>query len=76
LIAAARKEAEAAQRDPEKLEITVSIPDDLAELDGLRSLGVSRVLVPAIRGARFNPPMRGPEDLANWAETIKRYAAV
>ena len=40
----------------------------------LSSRGI--VLVPAIRGARFNPPMRGPEDLANWAETIKRYAAV
>src|SRR5204863_537451 len=35
LIAIARKAADAAGRDPAKLEITASLPDDLAELDAL-----------------------------------------
>jgi probable F420-dependent oxidoreductase len=73
LIALARKATQAAGRDPDKLEITTSLPDDLAELDELRRLGVSRVLVPTIRGSRLNPPIRGPEDLANWTEIIQRY---
>jgi probable F420-dependent oxidoreductase len=76
LISAARKAAEEAGRDPAKLEITVSAPGDLAQLEALGSLGVGRVLIPAIRGTRLNPPIRGPEDLANWTETINRYAAV
>ena len=74
LIAIARDAAKEARRDPETLEITAALPDDLTELDALRRLGVNRVLVPTIRGARLNPPLRGPEDIANWAETIKRYA--
>ena len=76
LIAIARKSAEAAGRDPDNLEITSSLPDDLTELDVLRRLGVSRVLVPAIRGPRLNPPIRGPEDIANWAETIERFTVL
>jgi probable F420-dependent oxidoreductase len=75
LIALARKEAQAAGRDADRLEITTSLPSDLAELEGLRRLGVTRVLVPVIGGARLNPPIRGPEDLANWTDTIKRYTA-
>ena len=73
LIAIARKAAEEAGRDPDKLEITMSLPSDLAELEGLRRLGVNRVLVPMIGGSRLKPPIRGPEDLGSWTETIKRY---
>lgn len=76
LIATARNAADEAGRDPEKLEITVSIPEDPAQLDLLRRQGVHRVLVPSISGRRLNPPIRGPEDLASWTERIKRYAAV
>jgi probable F420-dependent oxidoreductase len=75
LIATARNAAAAAGRDPDKLEITLTLPDDLTELPVLRRLGVGRVLVPAISGARLNPPIRGPDDLASWSETIKRNAA-
>jgi probable F420-dependent oxidoreductase len=73
LIAIARKAAQEAGRDPDKLEITTSLPSDLAELEVLRRLGVSRVLVPMIGGSRLKPPIRGPEDLGSWTETIKRY---
>lgn len=74
LIAVARKAAEATGRDPARLEITVSMPDDLAELDTLRRLGVSRVLLPASGGAGLASRIRGPEDLAGWAQTIARHA--
>ena len=75
LIAIARKAAEAAGRDAAKLEISASMPNDLVELDALRKLGVSRVLVPAAGGAGLPARIRGPEDLANWAEVIDRYRA-
>lgn len=75
LIAIARKAAEAAGRDPRKLEITASLPDDLAELDAMRRLGVTRVLVPATGGAGLDARIRGPEDLANWTEIIRRHSA-
>jgi probable F420-dependent oxidoreductase len=75
LIAIARKAAEAAGRDPDKLAITASLPDDLAELDELRHLGVARVLVPAAGGAGLQGRIRGPEDLANWSPIIERYRA-
>jgi len=76
LIAIARQAAEAAGRDPGKLEITVSLPDDLAEVDALRRLGVTRVLVPSVGGAGLDARIRGPEDLANWAQIITQYEAV
>lgn len=76
LIAIARQAAEAAERDPNKLEITMDLPHDLTELDALRRLKVSRVLVPLMGGGRLRPPIRGPEDLASWAEAIKRYTDV
>src|SRR5262249_5289999 len=75
MIAIARKAAEAAGRDPEKLEITASLPDDLAELDALRRLGVTRVLVPATGGAGLPARIRGPEDLAGWTQVIDRHRA-
>jgi probable F420-dependent oxidoreductase len=74
LIALAREAAQSAGRDPASLEITTGFPTDRAELEALKRLGVSRVLVPTIGGARLNPPIRGPEDLANWSETIKRHS--
>ena len=73
LIDIARKTAQAAGRDPAKLEITVSLPDDLAELDELTRLGITRVLVPATGGAGLPARIRGPEDLAGWRALIERY---
>jgi probable F420-dependent oxidoreductase len=73
LIAIARTAAREAARDPDKLEITVSLPDDLAELDALIRLGVTRVLVPSAGGAGLPSRIRGPEDLAKWTEIIDAY---
>ena len=74
LIAIARETAEKAGRDPDKLDITASLPSEAAEFEALQRLRVSRVLVPLLSGGRLNPPIRGPEDLAGWTETIKRHA--
>jgi probable F420-dependent oxidoreductase len=76
LIALARKATEEAGRDPDQLEVTASIPVDLSQLDAFRRLGVRRVLLPTIGGARLDPPIRGPEDLMKWAEIIERYATI
>jgi probable F420-dependent oxidoreductase len=70
LIATARRAAAAAGRDPDKLEVTASLPDDLAELEALRALGVTRVVVPAAGGAGLKARIRGPEDLAQWTKVI------
>jgi alkanesulfonate monooxygenase SsuD/methylene tetrahydromethanopterin reductase-like flavin-dependent oxidoreductase (luciferase family) len=73
LIEEARAAAIAAGRDPGKLEITVGVPDDLAELDKLRELGVARVLVPSSGGAGLKARIRGPEDLRERSQIIARY---
>jgi len=75
LIAIAREAAQAAGRDPAKLEITASLPDDLAELDALERMGVTRVLVPATSGAGLPSRIRGLEDLANWRQVIERHGS-
>jgi len=76
LIAIARKAAQTAGRDPAKLEITASLPDDLSELGALHRLGVTRVLVPATGGAGLPSRIRGPEDLANWRQVIERHRTI
>jgi probable F420-dependent oxidoreductase len=73
LIDIARTAAEAAGRDPEKLEITASLPEDLSELDALRRLGVARVLVPAAGGAGLPARISPTGDLADWTKIIARY---
>jgi probable F420-dependent oxidoreductase len=75
LISVARKAAKDAGRDPDAIEITVSMPDDPAELQALRRLGVSRVLVPVTGVAGLASRIRGPEDLAGWSTTIQQHAA-
>jgi probable F420-dependent oxidoreductase len=73
LIALARTTARLAGRDPDRLEITLSLPDDVGELDQLCHLGVTRVLVPSVGGAGLAARIRGPDDLVHWTETIERY---
>jgi probable F420-dependent oxidoreductase len=75
LITIARNTAEAVGRDPDKLEITVSFPDDPTELDALRRLGVTRVLIPSCGLFGLQSRIRGPEDLAGWSNILERYSA-
>jgi probable F420-dependent oxidoreductase len=61
-------------RDPTEVEITVSVPDDLAEIPRLVGLGVTRVLVPVTGVAGLRGAIRGAEDVLAWREAIERYA--
>jgi probable F420-dependent oxidoreductase len=73
LIALARKEAEKAGRDPAKLEITASMPEDMERIPALAQLGVTRLLVPATPMAGLKQMVRGVEDVAKFKEVIERY---
>ena len=74
LISLARQTAAAAGRDPEALEITVGLPDDLADIPKLAALGVSRVLVPVSPMAGLKTAIAGPEEALTWSDTLARYA--
>lgn len=74
LIDLARATAAEHGRDPAQIEITVSVPDDLEELDRLANLGVSRVLVPVASIQGMNTVISGPEDALAWKDRLARYA--
>jgi alkanesulfonate monooxygenase SsuD/methylene tetrahydromethanopterin reductase-like flavin-dependent oxidoreductase (luciferase family) len=73
LLAIVRDAAEAAGRDPKSVEITVSMPDDPAEIPALAAHGISRVLVPvtSVTGLQSRAP--GIEGVLSWKDTIERY---
>jgi alkanesulfonate monooxygenase SsuD/methylene tetrahydromethanopterin reductase-like flavin-dependent oxidoreductase (luciferase family) len=75
LIEIVCRAAREAGRDPAAVEITVSIPDDLAQLVDLAAAGVSRVLLPVTGVAGLTRKVSGPEDLLGWRDTIERYAS-
>ncbi len=70
----ARAEAKAAGRDPEKLELTVSMPDRLEDMPELIKLGVSRVLVPVSGMAGLAAVISAPDDALGWKSIIDKYA--
>jgi probable F420-dependent oxidoreductase len=76
LIEIVRRTAREAGRDPAAVEITVSIPDDLAQLADFAAAGVSRVLLPVTGVAGLARKVSGPEDLLGWRDTIARYASL
>ncbi len=74
LLDLARRTAEAHGRDPDALEITTSLPDDLDQLPRLAELGVHRVLVPVTPMAGLATRISSPEDALGWRETVERFA--
>lgn len=60
-------------REPGDIEITASLPDSLDDIDEMAKLGVSRIVVPVTPMAGMSNPIRGPEELKNWRDTIDRY---
>lgn len=76
LIEVARTAAREAGRDPAAVEVTVSIPDDVAQLEEFAAAGVSRVLVPVTGVAGLSRKIAGPEDLLPWRDIIERYATL
>jgi probable F420-dependent oxidoreductase len=70
----ARAAAREAGRDPDKLEITVSLPEKLEDIPALAAMGVSRILVPVSPMAGLAIVIATPEDALKWRDTIARYA--
>jgi probable F420-dependent oxidoreductase len=70
----AKRTAEENGRDPDAIEFTVSMPEDLDELPNLAKAGVDRVLLPIIPmfGLK-STSASGPGDLARWSEIIDKY---
>jgi probable F420-dependent oxidoreductase len=72
----ARRTAEVHGRDPDALEITVSLPDDLNDIPRLAAAGVKRLAVPVSSGAGLPMVIANPDDALKWREVIEKYAEV
>ena len=72
----ARRTAEDHGRDPDALEITTSIPDDLDEIPALAARGVSRLLVPVTSVAGLATAISSPDDVGRWADIVEKYAEI
>ncbi len=70
----ARRTAEAHGRDPDAIEFTAAVPDDLETIPALAALGVTRVAVPVSSVAGLPTAIATPDDVAAWQPTIERFA--
>ncbi len=66
----ARRTAEEQGRDPEAIELSASLPENLQELPGLARAGVSRVLVPVAFLAGAPGVVSTPDDVLAWKSRI------
>ncbi len=76
LLALVRDSAIEAGRDPKDVEITASMPEDLADLPALAARGVSRVLVPVTGVAGLKKVIRGADDVRAWKDVLDHYASL
>ncbi len=74
LIELARKSAGECGRDPDAIEITASLPDDMDEIPALAAAGVDRILVPVTPMAGLATRISNPDDVKNWRDIIDKYA--
>jgi probable F420-dependent oxidoreductase len=65
-----RRSAEAAGRDPAAIELTVSAPVEVAQIEELARLGVSRVAVPVSSGAGLPAQVRTPDDVLRYGKNV------
>ena len=65
-----RRSAEAAGRDPAAIELTVSAPVEVAEIEELARLGVSRVAVPVSSGAGLPAQVKTPDDVLRYGKNV------
>lgn len=70
----ARRSAKEAGRDPNAIEMTASLPEDMAQIPSLIQLGVQRILVPVSPMAGLNTVIASPADCARWKPIIEQYA--
>ena len=70
----ARQTAEEHGRDPDAIEFTVSMPENVEDLPDLIKAGVDRVLIPVIQmfGLKSSA-VSNPEDLGRWNDIIDKY---
>jgi probable F420-dependent oxidoreductase len=74
LLAEMRKAAVDAGRDPDAIEITMSAPTEIAEIEALARQGVARVAVPVSAAAGLPAQMRTPDDVLRYGrEVIARF---
>ena len=71
LVRLARETAEQCGRDPAAVEITLSCPEDLSELD---TIDADRILVPVNRTPAMAAPARTPEEVLAWRSRIEAFA--
>ncbi len=71
-----RRTAEEHGRDPDAIEFTAALPDDLDDIEKLARLGVSRLTVPVTSLTGLPTAINSPDDVGRWAEIIERYAEV
>lgn len=71
-----RKTAESHGRDPDAIEFTAALPDDLGDIARLASLGVSRLVVPVSNVTGLDTVISSPDDVPRWADIIEKYADV
>ncbi len=76
LIGLVRETARQHHRDPDAIEITASLPDDLDDIPKLAALGVNRLLVPVSPMAGLATVIKTPKDALAWREHIERFAEV
>lgn len=74
LVDVVRSTAEEYGRDPDAIEITASLPDDLDEIPRLAALGVKRVLVPVTPMAGLKTAIANPDAALGWRDTLDKYA--
>jgi probable F420-dependent oxidoreductase len=65
-----RRAAEAAGRNPADIELTVSAPAELAEIEALARLGVTRVAVPISSGAGLPAQVKTPDDVMAYGKNV------
>jgi probable F420-dependent oxidoreductase len=69
-----RRAASGAGRDPDAIEITMSAPSEVAEIEALARQGVSRVAVPVSAAAGLPAQLKTPDDLLRYGrEVIARF---
>ncbi len=73
LIDLVRRTAEERGRDPDAIEITASLPEDLDTIPELAARGVGRLLVPVLPMFGVAGIINSIDEVAPWADTIDKY---
>lgn len=73
LLQIARNTASENGRDPDALEITASLPQDLEDITNLAELGVSRILVPVTPTPGMATWIKNPDEALAWRDRIEQY---